>query len=169
MKYVFKKYESSYPELFLKEKERLSKNLGNEVNIEHVGSTAIPGLGGKGIIDIAIGVKSNLFKEISENLGKLGYEFKPNASNKERLFFKTQRPDISEKERLYHIHLTDIDDREWKRLLAFRDYLRIHPEDLKIYAETKKQAASECNQDKDIYMKIKEPVMKMILKKAMKS
>lgn len=51
-KYVFKPYNSIFPELFEKEKERLSKYLTGEYQIEHVGSTAVQGLGGKGIIDI---------------------------------------------------------------------------------------------------------------------
>ncbi len=53
-KYVFKPYGKIFPELFLKEKERISGSLGAGAVIEHVGSTAVPGLGGNGIIDIAI-------------------------------------------------------------------------------------------------------------------
>lgn len=54
LKYVFRPYDPIFPKLFIKEKNRLKKFLGRTVLIEHVGSTAIPGLGGKGIIDIAI-------------------------------------------------------------------------------------------------------------------
>ena len=48
-KYVFKPYSKIFPELFQKEKERISPNLKEALAIEHVGSTAVPGLGGKGI------------------------------------------------------------------------------------------------------------------------
>lgn len=49
-KYVFKPYLQCFPTLFNQEKERIVKHLDQDIMIEHVGSTAIPGLGGKGII-----------------------------------------------------------------------------------------------------------------------
>ncbi len=55
-KYVFKPYNQKFSELFEKEKERIISCLKKRLSIEHVGSTAVPDLGGKGIIDIAIGV-----------------------------------------------------------------------------------------------------------------
>ena len=168
MKYVFKPHNAIFPKLFLKEKRRLEEQLGDKAVIEHVGSSAVPNLGGKGIIDIAIGAKRKSFKEISKALKELGYEFKPNAGVEKRLFFQTKRPDPLEKERLYHVHLTDISGEEWKRMLAFRGYLRIHPEDVRAYAKAKKNAADASNQDKDTYMGIKDPVIKAILKKALK-
>ena len=55
-KYVFKKYSSIFPDLFNKEKDRIELHLKTDLAIEHIGSTAVCNLGGKGIIDIAIGV-----------------------------------------------------------------------------------------------------------------
>lgn len=162
MKYVFKKYDPYFPKLFLEEKERLGKALGEKVFIEHVGSTAVPGLGGKGIVDIAIGVEKNLFSKTWKSLKDLGYEFKPNAGTEKRLFFQTKREN-----QVYHIHLTDISVDEWKRMLAFRNYLKTHPKEAKEYAEAKMKAAKESGQDKDTYMKIKEPVISRILNNAL--
>ena len=168
MKYVFKPYEAIYKELFLKEKGRLGKVLGEKIQIEHVGSTAVPGLGGKGIIDIAISAKRDSFKSTSKLLESLGYEFKPNAGVKKRLFFLRKVNDKKGKVRTYHIHLTNFVGSEWKRLLKFRDYLLTHPKAVVGYAKVKKAAAKNSNQDKDIYMKIKEPKIKNILEKALK-
>lgn len=53
-KYVFKPYSALFPNLFAKEKARIVQHFLFPASIEHVGSTAVPGLGGKGIIDIAI-------------------------------------------------------------------------------------------------------------------
>jgi GrpB-like predicted nucleotidyltransferase (UPF0157 family) len=55
-KYVFKPYSKIFPELFHKEKERITSNVNLRLIIEHIGSTAAPGVDGKGIIDIAIAV-----------------------------------------------------------------------------------------------------------------
>lgn len=161
MKYIFKKYDPSYPKLFLGEKQRLTKALGKKIFIEHIGSTAVPNLGGKGIVDIAIGTKKNLLEKIAKGLEEIGYEFKPSAGIEKRLFFQIKR-----KNQTYHIHLADIKVDEWKRMLAFRDYLRTHPEDAKEYADAKKKAAKVANGDKDTYMRKKEPAIKKILEKA---
>lgn len=72
-KYVYKSYSTIFPDLFQKEKERITSSLVNAIAIEHVGSTAIPGLGGKGIIDIAISVSKEEMEHASSILQKLGY------------------------------------------------------------------------------------------------
>ena len=51
-KYIFRPYNPIFPELFKNEKERMEKILGDNLKIEHIGSTAVMGLGGKGVIDI---------------------------------------------------------------------------------------------------------------------
>lgn len=53
-------------------------------------------------------------------------------------------------------------------MIALRDYLRVHPEDLKKYAEIKKRAAEVSNEDREVYMKTKEPAILEIIKKATK-
>ena len=59
-KYVFKSYNKIFPEIFEKEKEKICDFIEETILIEHVGSTSIPNLGGKGIIDIAIASGSPL-------------------------------------------------------------------------------------------------------------
>lgn len=86
-KYVFKPYNKNFPHLFEVEKKRLLTGINCPAEIEHVGSTAIPGLGGKGIIDIAIAVPKQNLKSVSKQLQSLGYEFKPKFSTSERLYF----------------------------------------------------------------------------------
>jgi len=55
-KYIFRPYNPIFPELFKNEKERMEKILGDNLQIEHIGSTAVLGLGGKGVIDILISI-----------------------------------------------------------------------------------------------------------------
>lgn len=161
-KYVFKTYSKIFPELFQKEKERISPSLKDALAIEHVGSTAVPGLGGKGIIDIAIVVSKANMDSISKELQRLGYEYRPSFSTPSRFYFIIYLPDPEEESRRYHIHLTYPENNEWKELIGFRDYLRHHPEELQEYAELKKQAALEANHDGDRYRKVKAPVFEKI-------
>ena len=161
-KYVFKPYSLSFPALFLKEKERIRAACKTALEIEHAGSTAVPGLGGKGIIDISITAPKTEIDAVTKQLQSLGYIFRPNGSTPERAFFIIDLPDPEETERRYHVHLTSPESEEGKGLIAFRDYLRAHPAELQEYAELKKRAALEANQNGEAYRKIKEPIFQKI-------
>ncbi len=168
-KYVFKPYSKNFPKLFEKEKRRVVSCIGTKsISIEHVGSTAIPNMGGKGIMDITIAVIKENIELVSEQLQKLGYEFRPTASTPDRLFFRTNLPDREEGIRIYHIHLTYLRSKDWEELLAFRNYLRSNLREAKKYAAIKKKAAHLANEDREKYIKIKEPTIKGILEKLLK-
>lgn len=162
-KYIYRPYDEIYPELFNKEKDRLKKFLGEDILIEHVGSTSIFGMGGKGIIDIAVAANSKKdLQVISSKLIEAEYYYDPEDGTEDRWFHGRK---VSDKER-YHIHLTFRGSKDWKEMTSFRDYLRIHPEDLKRYAEAKKRAVKEAKQNREIYMRTKEPIILEIIKKA---
>ncbi len=161
-KYVFKEYSHIFPELFLKEKLRIAASTTLPLSIEHIGSTAIPGLGGKGIIDIGIAVEKHSLNNVSNCLQTLGYEFRPSFSTPERYYFIIYLPDPEEENRRYHIHLTYPENAEWKNFLGFKDYLITHPEELEAYAKIKRKAALEADQDGQKYRSIKEPLLKKI-------
>lgn len=164
-KYVYKPYSDLFPTLFLQEKERILTVLKNEcINVQHVGSTAVVGLGGKGIIDIAIAVAKTDIESAFHKIESLGYIYRETGSAPERWFFRIDLPDTEEKTRRYHLHLTFPESLEWKRLIAFRDYLRSHPSALKEYAELKKQSAEEVNEDGALYRKKKSPFFEKISK-----
>ncbi len=155
-KYSFKPYRTIFPELFQREKERIVSHIKEDLIVEHVGSTAVPDLGGKGIIDIAIAVDPQNFDAISTQLQKLGYEFRRVHSTPDRLFFRIDLPDSEEGVRRYHIHLTYLTSKDWKDLIFFRDYLRAHPHKAQEYAELKKKAAEEANGVGEKYRKLKD-------------
>jgi GrpB-like predicted nucleotidyltransferase (UPF0157 family) len=167
-KYVFKPYNSIFPELFEKEKKRLSKHLTGNYQIEHIGSTAIPGLGGKGIIDIYVVCPKEKIERISEEVLKSGYEHRPRVSEDQHVFHRIDLPDPIEGIRRYHIHISFPDAKDFKQAIAFRDYLRQHPKEIDIYEQAKKKAAIEANQDKDRYMAIKTPAILELLRKTKK-
>lgn len=161
-KYVYKPYSAIFPDLFQKERERIASTLQGTFAIEHVGSTAIPGLGGKGIIDIAIAVPKEEMERASKMLQQMGYEYRPTFSTSDRFYLIAYLPDPEEGRRRYHIHLTYPASSDWKGLIGFRDYLRAHPEAVEEYASMKKQAAAEANQDGAQYRKMKEPFFQKI-------
>lgn len=161
-KYVFKPYSKIFPELFENEKQRIQSYVKTAPLIEHIGSTAIPGLGGKGIIDIAICVDKQNMDATCKELQDLGYKYRPEHSTRDRYYLITYLPDPEENTRRYHIHLTHPENTEWKEFINFRDYLRHHPKELNEYAKLKEQAAVEANHEGDRYRQIKEPVFKKI-------
>ncbi len=159
-KYTFKPYNPLFPSLFVKEKARISRHFFIPASIEHVGSTAVPGLGGKGIIDIAIAVDKERMEEAKNILQELGYEFRPFYSTPDRFYFIIYLPDLEEKNRRYHLHLTYPESIDWKGFIEFRNILINNPEALQEYAELKMKAALDADQEGEKYRKLKEPIFK---------
>lgn len=172
-KYIFRPYNPIFPKLFIKEKQRLRKVLGNSAIIEHIGSTAVPGLGGKGVIDILIATNKNKWKDVSKKLEKLGYEYKKKdkIQEKERLFFMAYLPDKQLDTRIYHIHLTYQGSQKSKYDIGFRDYLKSHPKEREEYSQIKKRASDEAwkfktkDEMRDTYAKIKDDFINRIMRK----
>ena len=170
-KYVFKEYAPIYKVLFRNEKKHLRNFLKKE-KIEHVGSTAVPGLGGKGIIDILVGVdekykkekfKDKKFLNEKELLKKAGYDFRPNASSEERLFFrKTMNKQV------YHLHLTIHDEIDWLKMAAFRDYFLENPDEIKEYEKIKQKAVKFANENGEKYRKYKRKYIDKLTKTALR-
>lgn len=161
-KYVFEPYDEIFPALFLKEKTRILSEVVHILQIEHVGSTAVPGLGGKGIIDMAILTKQNDMASVSNSLQNLGYELKPFFNSPTHLYFVTQLPDQKKKNRRYHIHLLCPENPSWIELILLRDYLISHPTARQEYAALK-ESAIQNNLEGEGYRQIKDPFLKKIL------
>lgn len=166
-KYVFRRYTLEYRALFTSEKKKIAKALGSTTKIEHVGSTAVPNLGGKGILDIVVGVSKSKVAEAKKKLEKAGYEFREKASYPERLFFRRDYSYKNGKRRI-HIHLTKFDGKDWKEMIGFRDYLLKHPEAVERYVKIKKTGVKKALGDGEKYRKHKEKFIENILRKALK-
>ncbi len=166
-KYVFKKYSSEYIDFLNLEKKKIVKTLGLGSKIEHVGSTAIPKLGGKGIVDIAIGVSKLELLKAKNKLEEVCYKFSETASCPERLFFKIDYLYNNEKRRV-HIHLMEFNSQNWQEMIGFRDYLLKNPNMVKQYIKIKKEAIKKYLGDGEKYRKYKEKFIKDILEKILK-
>ncbi|MBS3083859.1 GrpB family protein [Candidatus Pacearchaeota archaeon] len=136
-KYKFEKYNPIYKILFQKEKAKLIK-IFPKSQIEHVGSTSVPDLGGKGIIDIAISAPKNQINNSIKLLEKNGFEYKIKPLDKKRKFLQKIKS-YRKKQRRIHIHLTNKNSIIWKSLIALRDYLIKNKEAREEYAKIKKR------------------------------
>ena len=136
------------------------------MRIEHCGSSAVKGLGGKGIIDILVSVKKQDLKKANKSLQKEGYTFKPNSGDKWRDFFNKIYT-YNKAKRLVHIHLTFHNSHEFKRHLALVDYLKNHLEDAKEYAKIKKDAVKCAKGEGERYRKYKNKFIQRIEKRAL--
>jgi GrpB-like predicted nucleotidyltransferase (UPF0157 family) len=151
-------YDPTWPEMFERECESIRRALGSLiVRIEHMGSTAVPGLPAKPIIDILIGVSK--LEEVRSicirELLSLGYvhittyeSWLPNE-----LFFRKGIPGPW----THHVHIMEPSrpGNRWDEFLLFRDYLRAHPEAARAYAEMKRAAASAAVDDIEAYRNAK--------------
>ena len=150
-------YDHSWPVLFEKERKLLQNILGDIAKaIHHIGSTSVPGLAAKPIIDILMEVTSvNTLDGFNDELFAVGYEARGEFGIPGRRYFKKGGND-----RTHHIHAFNSGDFNLTRHLAFRDYLRHHPDVASEYAALKMEIAAACNNDiyrycegKDVYVK----------------
>ena len=155
-KYSFKKYSEKYKQLFNKEKTKLKK-IFPRAKIEHVGSSSIKGLGGKGMIDVAISIPKKEIQNAIKKLQRNGYDFRPSGGDKERSFFQ-KIIKYNGNERRVHIQLTHSDSKTWKSMIAVRDYLQKNKEAVKEYARVKKEATKHANGEGKKYREYKKSI-----------
>ena len=166
-KYKYKSYNSIYPRLYRIEKAKLRKVLVKTAVIEHLGSTAVKGLGGKGIIDILIFVKEKQIVKCLQQLVEIGFEYKSeHIGDTKRKFFQ-KRIICRGKERRVHIHLT-ADKGFLNSFIGFRNYLRENKKARNEYARIKKQGSKLAKEDKLKYANHKLSFLKETIKKALK-
>lgn len=155
-------YDPRWPSLYEEERAQIVAVLkGLILDIEHVGSTAVPGLGGKPIIDIMVAVPAlATVEKCIEPLAALGYDFRGEAGVPERLFFGKGAP------RTHHVHMVERESDFWNDLILFRDFLRAHPDEARRYDELKKQLAARPGADRQAYWEGKAPLIESILTRA---
>lgn len=152
---------------FEQEKDVLQALLGEYIqDVHHIGSTSMPGLLAKPIIDILVSLHRFSDMEIlQEKLRDAGYEYRENGSTEIRLLF-VKGP---EEKRTHHIHFTEHQSVEWQKAFAFWNYLQAHPEAVKEYEALKQKLAQKHAADRDQYSKGKADFIKNIIKKTLSS
>ena len=169
-------YDPCWPDLFVQEAARIREALGesSHVAVEHFGSTAVPGLSAKPIIDLLVGVSSVIEARAVAvpKLEALGYAFWYDNPNPDHLFFVKGLPPNGP--RTHHIHMVEPemfrDPKNesflfWDRLL-FRDYLRAHPDEARRYEAVKRDLAARFPDDREAYTDGKAGYVSEVMKKA---
>ena len=134
-------YDPGWPGVFEAEAARLRAALKTlALRIDHHGSTAIPGLGAKPIVDIQISVATlRPLSAYGAKLEAIEYVHVPHPDDSFCPFF--HRP--IRWPHTHHVHIVERGGREERRTLAFRDYLRDHPDVAREYEELKRSAAAQ--------------------------
>ncbi len=166
---VIEEYNPDWPNQFESISADLAAVLGElALRIDHIGSTSVPRLGAKDIIDVQITV-AELADEIVEKMGAAGYVQKPHLSDHvppggdpnpdlwRKLMFKN-RP----REREANIHIRIDGNHNQRYALLFRDYLRTHPLTAATIEHIKRELARYHPTDWDAYYDIKDPVYDII-------
>ena len=131
-------------------------------DVQHIGSTAIPGLPAKPILDLTAAVTAlDAIPELIEKLTGLGYIYRGSGeSSGGHLFVWESSPDV----RTIHLHVVAIDDIQWNNDLRFRDLLRHDAEIRKQYAELKRELAARFQNDRKSYRDSKHSFIRSILR-----
>jgi GrpB-like predicted nucleotidyltransferase (UPF0157 family) len=132
-------YDPRWPHEFEAERNRIAQSLGQiAFRIDHNGSTAVPGLDAKPIIDIQVSVQQlQPIRRYGEPLAALGYIHVPHVDDVVCPFFHRPR----EWPHQYHVHVVESGGQEERRTLAFRDFLREHDDVTREYVALKKRLA----------------------------
>jgi GrpB-like predicted nucleotidyltransferase (UPF0157 family) len=150
---VLHPYDPAWPARFESEATLLTRALAPWITggVHHVGSTAVPGLAAKPIIDIMVGVRTlEDGRAAFPTLAALGYLYSPYNGDIMHWFCK---PSIEV--RTHHLYLMEKDHREWRAHIAFRDYLRAHPETAEAYEKLKRELAERFRDDREAYTRAK--------------
>ncbi|BAY96127.1 hypothetical protein NIES37_00530 [Tolypothrix tenuis PCC 7101] len=159
-------HDSTWSVKFEEEAKRIALALGdNIVAIHHIGSTSIPNIYAKPIIDLLVQVKdlAKLDQQCSAMIA-LGYEAMGEFGLPGRRFF---RRDNKAGTRTHHVHIFEFDVAEVQRHLAFRDYMIAHPDDALKYSDLKRELAKQFPQDIQGYVNGKDGFVKEMERKAL--
>ena len=157
-------YDPTWPSRFEAERAGLEKVLGDAITggIHHVGSTSVPGLDAKPVIDILVGVADlQGSRAYIQPLAGLSYMYAPYRPD-EMLWFCKPNP----AHRTHHLHVVPSGSKRFRDELAFRDHLRTHPAAALEYATLKRQLAAEFEHDREAYTEAKGDFIRQILGQA---
>ncbi len=146
-------YDPAWPQAFASERAALVEAIGSWAvgGIHHVGSTAVPGLAAKPIVDILVGVEDpESARACFEPLAGLEYLYAPYLGEEMHWFCKP-RPD----RRTHHLHLAPVTGRRYADELAFRDRLRADAGTADRYANLKRDLADRFPEDREAYTEAK--------------
>ncbi|MBI3767579.1 MAG: GrpB family protein [Deltaproteobacteria bacterium] len=139
-------YDPRWPVLFDAERAEIAHVLGDAIAIEHMGSTAVPGLDAKPIVDVIASVAHLALTETQiAALGRLGYECLGECGVPGRAYFRKRHPHP------FNLHVVQYESSLWEHNLLFRDYLQAHPKEASRYGSLKRKLARDAGHSLLLY------------------
>jgi GrpB-like predicted nucleotidyltransferase (UPF0157 family) len=155
---VIADYDPGWPARFELERERIQTALGPlALLIEHVGSTSVPGLAAKPIVDLVVEVADVADEQVQRALESVGYVLR--VREPDHRMFRTPERDV-------HVHVWASSDPKIERHLCFRDHLRENPADRAAYERLKRDLAAREWEDTNEYANAKSELIDAIIAKA---
>ncbi len=165
---IVQPYNSEWLTWFERLSTFLVTRLGQSViRIEHVGSTAIPGIVAKPIIDIDIVIRWSDFDGIKSSLEKIGYVHLGDLGITGREAFDLRDLDLKWQLPSHHLYVCDLHSEELHRHIAFRDYLHEHPDVAIEYSKLKMHLVETYSGNRESYIQGKESLVREILEYAL--
>jgi GrpB-like predicted nucleotidyltransferase (UPF0157 family) len=158
---IYAPYDSKLPMIFGEIKKAILKK-NSAVSVEHVGSTSIPGMGGRNVLDIAVLCQLQIQSTIIEWLKQIGFKESP---------FKHYLPLLvastvwKEKKYFILVYVLSPDNQIYKDWIIFRNYMRQHPQEIEAYIELKKHIVAEGKTRDSEYQKAKNAFLHNLLAK----
>ena len=160
---VIEKYNLEWPLVFQGLKQKIWPNISDIANaVEHIGSTAVPGLAAKPVIDIVIVIDSTeALPDIISRLEKMGYSHEGIKGIEGREAFKSPEDTPA-----HHLYVCQKSATSFKNHILLRDYLRKNPEAAREYGALKTRLAEKFKDDREGYTEAKTPFITNILAEA---
>ncbi len=165
-------YDPRWPRIFERERDRLAEALGPAVvEIEHFGSTAVPGLAAKPVIDVMVWIDAlTRGQALVDPVVALGYEYVPAFEDELpfRRYFRRHPDDElapGVEHAGYHVHMLEHRHPWGGKDIAFRDHLRTNPKDARAYGTLKLELARRFPSDRNAYIEAKSPFIRALLER----
>lgn len=155
-------YDPQWPEHFRVEEVRLRAALGDRLlSVEHIGSTSVPGMIAKPMIDMLVGLRTlGDLASIVPVMESLGYQYKGEFGIPDRHFFTLNDPTT------HHVHMVFHGGPFWRLNVLFRDHLRNHPHEARAYEALKRELAVKFANNREAYTKGKDAFIRSMLQRA---
>lgn len=159
---AFHPYDPAFPEVFALIKQLLQANWPL-LQVEHIGSTSIPGMGGKNVLNCVVAVPLSDFSQTLTELESIGFHEHPFKRDPEDRPLRVGVIEYKGKKYGIHLHLLESDSQNYQNSLFFRDHLRSHPELQQKYTQLKRQAVANSS-DPEEYNQAKQPFIVEVLR-----
>jgi GrpB-like predicted nucleotidyltransferase (UPF0157 family) len=164
---LVEKYNPEWPQWFKAIKTYLGEKVaGSCIRIEHTGSTSIPGMIAKPIIDMILVIEPKDFEKIKILLSERGYFHRGDLGIKTREAFDLEDLAVKNVLPLHHLYVCPKNSPELKKQIAFREFLKHNKEYAERLSRLKWSLAEEFNNDREAYMEGKAALCREITEKA---